>query len=235
MPAADSAVVARLKEAGAVLLAKLSLGALALNDIWFGGQTMNPWLLEEGSSGSSAGPGAATAAGQAMRSPGIRHSLAFRDGDLVVDATAHLNAHAGLAYLRIAVRLEPKFPSGKLMLGLALYQAGRIPESLAVCADAVALVRRLRGARLGGEGERLGAARLEGGLGALQPQLTALIRTNVNVQELTVEAALTGKREHVYHAAMLDPHTAAELDLDQIHALVDALLDEHGAWVPTLT
>src|ERR1041385_1059098 len=52
----------RLNEAGAVLLAKLSLGALALNDIWFGGQTMNPWLLEEGASGSSAGPGAATAA-----------------------------------------------------------------------------------------------------------------------------------------------------------------------------
>ncbi|HEX7978515.1 MAG TPA: amidase [Gemmatimonadaceae bacterium] len=63
VPTTDSAVVARLKEAGAVLIAKLSLGALALNDIWFGGQTMNPWLLEEGASGSSAGPGAATAAG----------------------------------------------------------------------------------------------------------------------------------------------------------------------------
>jgi len=63
VPSADSAVVARLKNAGAVLIAKLSLGALALNDIWFGGQTMNPWLLEEGASGSSAGPGAATAAG----------------------------------------------------------------------------------------------------------------------------------------------------------------------------
>src|SRR5829696_1053650 len=63
VPTADSAVVARLNQAGAVLIAKLSLGALALNDIWFGGQTMNPWLLEEGSSGSSAGPGAATAAG----------------------------------------------------------------------------------------------------------------------------------------------------------------------------
>ena len=63
IPAADSAVVRRLNDAGAVLLAKLSLGALALNDIWFGGQTMNPWLLEEGASGSSAGPGAATAAG----------------------------------------------------------------------------------------------------------------------------------------------------------------------------
>ena len=63
VPNADSAVVARLKSAGAVLIAKLSMGALALNDIWFGGQTMNPWLLEEGASGSSAGPGAATAAG----------------------------------------------------------------------------------------------------------------------------------------------------------------------------
>jgi Asp-tRNA(Asn)/Glu-tRNA(Gln) amidotransferase A subunit family amidase len=62
VPAADSAVVKRLTDAGAVLVAKLSLGALALNDIWFGGQTMNPWVLEEGASGSSAGPGAATAA-----------------------------------------------------------------------------------------------------------------------------------------------------------------------------
>jgi Asp-tRNA(Asn)/Glu-tRNA(Gln) amidotransferase A subunit family amidase len=63
IPNRNSAVVDRLNAAGAVLLAKLSMGALALNDIWFGGQTMNPWLLEEGSSGSSAGPGAATAAG----------------------------------------------------------------------------------------------------------------------------------------------------------------------------
>jgi Asp-tRNA(Asn)/Glu-tRNA(Gln) amidotransferase A subunit family amidase len=63
IPTADATVTERLNEAGAVLIAKLSLGALALNDIWFGGQTMNPWLLEEGSSGSSAGPGSATAAG----------------------------------------------------------------------------------------------------------------------------------------------------------------------------
>jgi Asp-tRNA(Asn)/Glu-tRNA(Gln) amidotransferase A subunit family amidase len=63
VPATDATVVTRLREAGAVLVAKLSLGALALNDIWFGGQTMNPWLLEEGASGSSAGPGASTAAG----------------------------------------------------------------------------------------------------------------------------------------------------------------------------
>jgi len=71
-------------------------------------------------------------------------------------------------------------------------------------------------------------------VGALPPQLAALIRTNVNVQELTVEAALTGRRDHVYHAAMCDPHTAAELDLDQISGLVDALLEAHRDWIPAL-
>ena len=63
VPDADGFVVKRLHDAGAVLVAKLSLGALALNDIWFGGETKNPWALEEGSGGSSAGPGSATAAG----------------------------------------------------------------------------------------------------------------------------------------------------------------------------
>ena len=69
-------------------------------------------------------------------------------------------------------------------------------------------------------------------IGAIPPQLTALMQTNINVQALVVEAVLTGRREHVYHAAMLDPHTAAELDLDQIWALVDDLLAAHGAWIP---
>ena len=69
-------------------------------------------------------------------------------------------------------------------------------------------------------------------IGALPPQLSALVRTNVNVQELTVEAALTGRREHVYQAAMLDPHTGAELSLDQIEDLVNALLVAHRDWVP---
>ena len=63
VPEKDATVTRRLNDAGAVLVAKLSLGALALNDVWFGGQTKNPWLVEEGSSGSSAGPGAAVAAG----------------------------------------------------------------------------------------------------------------------------------------------------------------------------
>ena len=58
------------------------------------------------------------------------------------------------------------------------------------------------------------------------------MQTNINVQSLTVEAILTGNRERLYHAAMLDPHTAAELDLDQIWSLVDQLLREHGEWVP---
>ena len=69
-------------------------------------------------------------------------------------------------------------------------------------------------------------------VGALPPQLAALIQTNINVQSLTVEAALSGKREHIYHAAMLDPHTAAELDLEQIWCLVDELIDAHGDWLP---
>ncbi len=69
-------------------------------------------------------------------------------------------------------------------------------------------------------------------IGSLPPQLAALMQTNVNVQSLTVEAALTGKREHIYHAAMLDPHTAAELDLNQIHAMVDDLIAAHGDWLP---
>jgi alpha-galactosidase len=69
-------------------------------------------------------------------------------------------------------------------------------------------------------------------VGALPPQLAALMQTNINVQALTVEAALTGKREHIYHAAMFDPHTAAELDLDQIWNLVDDLIDAHDEWLP---
>jgi len=63
VPAADSAVVARLAAAGAVLVAKTTLGALAYGDIWYGGRTRNPWNIKEGSSGSSAGSGAGTAAG----------------------------------------------------------------------------------------------------------------------------------------------------------------------------
>ena len=71
-------------------------------------------------------------------------------------------------------------------------------------------------------------------IGILPPQLAALIQTNVNVQALTVEAALTGRRDHVDHAAMVDPHTGAELALEEIHDLVDDLLEAHGDLVPPL-
>jgi len=64
-------------------------------------------------------------------------------------------------------------------------------------------------------------------VGTLPRQLAALMQTNVNVQGLTVEAALTGRREAIHQAAMLDPHTAAELSLDEIASLVDDLLEAH--------
>ncbi|NPV56321.1 MAG: alpha-glucosidase/alpha-galactosidase, partial [Anaerolineae bacterium] len=69
-------------------------------------------------------------------------------------------------------------------------------------------------------------------IGDLPLQLAALMQTNINVQALTVEAALTGKRDHIYHAAMLDPHTAAELDVDQMRRLVDDMIEAHGDWLP---
>jgi alpha-galactosidase len=69
-------------------------------------------------------------------------------------------------------------------------------------------------------------------VGALPPQLAALNMTNINTQLLTIEAAITGKKEHIYHAAMLDPHTAAELTLDEIVALCDDLIEAHGDWLP---
>ena len=69
-------------------------------------------------------------------------------------------------------------------------------------------------------------------VGRIPPHLAALMQTNINVQSLTVEAALTGKRQHIYHAAMLDPHTASELTLDDIWSLVDDLIEAHGEWLP---
>jgi alpha-galactosidase len=71
-------------------------------------------------------------------------------------------------------------------------------------------------------------------VGDLPKQLAAIMMTNVNVQSLTVEAALTGKKEHVYQAAMMDPHTAAELTLDEIWSMVDELIVAHGDFIPPL-
>ncbi|PAV31142.1 alpha-glucosidase/alpha-galactosidase [Virgibacillus profundi] len=69
-------------------------------------------------------------------------------------------------------------------------------------------------------------------VGDLPEQLAALNRTNVNTQLLTIEAAMTGKKEHIYQAAMLDPHTSAELSIDDIVALCDDLIEAHGDWLP---
>ncbi|WP_379134277.1 alpha-glucosidase/alpha-galactosidase [Paenibacillus sp. sgz500958] len=69
-------------------------------------------------------------------------------------------------------------------------------------------------------------------VGDLPPQCAALNRTNINTQLLTIEAAMTGKKEHIYHAAMLDPHTAAELSMDDITSMCDELIEAHGEWLP---
>jgi alpha-galactosidase len=72
-------------------------------------------------------------------------------------------------------------------------------------------------------------------IGALPPQLAAMMRTNINVQELVVAALVEEKREHIFHAAMFDPHTAAELDVTQIRAMTNDLLTAHRDWLPAWT
>jgi len=69
-------------------------------------------------------------------------------------------------------------------------------------------------------------------IGKIPPQLAAIMKSNISVQELTVEALLKEDPQHIYHAAMMDPHTAAELDLDQIWKLTNDLLEAHGNWLP---
>ena len=73
------------------------------------------------------------------------------------------------------------------------------------------------------------------GIGALPPQLAAMMKTNINVQELTVAALTEENREHIFHAAMFDPHTAAELDVGQIRAMTSDLLTAHRDWLPEWT
>ncbi len=69
-------------------------------------------------------------------------------------------------------------------------------------------------------------------VGDLPEQLAAINRTNINTQLLTIEAAITKKKDHIYHAAMLDPHTSAELSIDDIVALCDDLIEAHGEYLP---
>ncbi len=130
VPKADAAVVRRLHEAGAVLLAKLSLGALALNDIWFGGQTMNPWLLEEGASGSSAGPGAATAAGL------VGFSIGSETGGSIVSPSMR----CGLTGLRPTYGRVPR--TGAMTLCWSLDKLGPMTRSVE---DAILVLRAISG------------------------------------------------------------------------------------------
>jgi hypothetical protein len=118
IPKDDAAVVKKLHAAGAVLIAKLSLGALALNDIWFGGQTMNPWLSEEGSSGSSAGPGAATAAGL------VGFSIGSETGGSIVSPSMR----CGVTGLRPTYGRVPR--SGAMTLCWSLDKLGPMTRSV---------------------------------------------------------------------------------------------------------
>ena len=118
IPSEDAEVVKRLQAAGAVLVAKLSLGALALNDVWFGGQTMNPWLVEEGASGSSAGPGAATAAGL------VGFSIGSETGGSIVSPSMR----CGLTGLRPTYGRVPR--TGAMTLCWSLDKLGPMTRSV---------------------------------------------------------------------------------------------------------
>jgi Asp-tRNA(Asn)/Glu-tRNA(Gln) amidotransferase A subunit family amidase len=126
----DAVVVERLHAAGAVLVAKLSLGALALNDIWFGGQTMNPWLLEEGASGSSAGPGAATAAGL----------VGFSIGSETEGSIVSPSMRCGITGLRPTYGRVPR--TGAMTLCWSLDKLGPMTRSVE---DALLVLRAISG------------------------------------------------------------------------------------------
>jgi len=130
IPTADAAVVKRLHDAGAILIAKLSLGALALNDIWFGGQTMNSWLLEEASSGSSAGPGAATAAGL------VGFSIGSETGGSIVSPSMR----CGLTGLRPTYGRVPR--TGAMTLCWSLDKLGPMTRHVE---DAILVLRAISG------------------------------------------------------------------------------------------
>jgi len=130
VPKTDATVVTRLYDAGAVLIAKLSLGALALNDVWFGGQTMNPWLLEEGASGSSAGPGAATAAAL------VAFSIGSETGGSIVSPSMR----CGVTGLRPTYGRVPR--SGAMTLCWSLDKLGPMTRSVE---DAVLVLNAISG------------------------------------------------------------------------------------------
>src|SRR5262249_20773759 len=130
IPKEDAAVVKRLHAAGAVMVAKLSLGALALNDIWFGGQTVSPWLLEEGASGSSAGPGAATSAGL------VGFSIGSETGGSIVSPSMR----CGVTGLRPTYGRVPR--SGAMTLCWSLDKLGPMTRSVE---DAILVLQTISG------------------------------------------------------------------------------------------
>ncbi|HET9985718.1 MAG TPA: amidase family protein [Longimicrobiales bacterium] len=134
VPGADAAVVKRLDEAGAVLVAKLSMGGLALNDIWFGGQTMNPWLPEEGSGGSSAGPGAATAAGL------VAFAIGSETGGSIIDPAMR----CGIAGLRPTYGRVPR--TGAMTLCWTLDKLGPMTRGVE---DAMLVLQAISGPEAG--------------------------------------------------------------------------------------
>src|SRR6201999_1669607 len=131
VPTEDAAVVKRLNQAGAVLIAKLSMGALALNDVWFGGQTKNPWLLQEGSSGSSAGPGSATAAGL------VGFSIGSETGGSIVSPTMR----CGITGLRPTYGRVPR--TGAMTLCWSLDKLGPMTRGVE---DAMLVLQAIGGA-----------------------------------------------------------------------------------------
>lgn len=118
----NAAVVERLEQAGAVLVAKLTLGALAMGDVWYGGKTRNPWNTEQGSSGSSAGPGAATAAGLVGFSIGTETL-----GSIVSPSTA-----CGVTGLRPTFGRVSRY--GAMALSWSMDKIGPMCRSAADCA-----------------------------------------------------------------------------------------------------
>jgi Asp-tRNA(Asn)/Glu-tRNA(Gln) amidotransferase A subunit family amidase len=134
VPEMDSAVIHKLNAAGAVLVAKLSLGALALNDIWFGGQTMNPWLLEEGASGSSAGSGAAVAAGL----------VGFAIGSETEGSIIAPSMRCGVTGLRPTFGRVPR--TGAMTLAWSMDKLGPMTRSVE---DTMLVLQAIRGADAG--------------------------------------------------------------------------------------
>ena len=118
----DATVVKRLDQAGAVLIAKLTLGALALGDVWFGGVTRNPWNTNQGSSGSSAGPASAMAAG----------CVAFSIGSETLGSISSPSTRCGCTGLRPSFGLVPR--TGAMALSWSMDKLGPICRSVEDCA-----------------------------------------------------------------------------------------------------